>query len=935
MIHQLTDRLQKAGIGLHRLTEADEQEILHLGGGADAVHAWLQAHSSGAAEPDAQLHLQLLSTPGMFWSNAEQAVRAASQERATPRQWLGMLRSAGGIKAGEDRWTGLADWLSSCPEKLLTRDDLLSYIDSHRVILHEDAFSAADNMDDLERLSQEFRSRIAAHNDSWRAGQDAIDSYCADMQELYGPDWLYLMSDDERWSLADLEESRDRYDASLCDQSQTAFDDMVTEYGYHFDNAFAFEDDRLVVVDEQAASRFLFEGIIDDVRLEYTTDGLDSFKELALWCENASPWHERDTIHFGPVGQGRCIGWVRFGTTRLQVPLTAEESLALLDAMPGPDAWVRQDGSRFVAGHDIYYPPGHESPYIRSPFIVHDTSRGCFLYKPLQGAEKPFPTLKAAVDAHNRAQLPQTRTRRVLVIDEVQSARHQAGRKDGYCMTSAQVGSLTAEYTRVMQRKAAFEQAMRDRYGSSTFGHYMTEAEQAELGGIEDSLHRLRETFEAERNRVPAAPFERNWHELLMKRMLRYAADGGFDRVAWTTGAQQNRRNDLTRVVQGVSRDADWQSDRYFKVRYNHNSETGFYVRPDGTIYDSTIGLDGRHIDEVFGFALSARVQSLAVGESLSGIDLTLGQKSLATFYDVRLTGFMAGYVSRWGSRVEQVRLPLLSQDGMDCSGGLLMHSVEVSPAMRESLVQGQPMFMRGPGGALYGFTVGSQVYLTERGMRPDTLVHEYTHVWAAAMQHGNPEGWRSVKDLLRATPLWSEVTSDSLYLNIRDNDDLVASEALARISGRVNAAKLEKMAGGAVPAMAASILERLRQALHTFWSWVGRHMFDIRSFRSVDEVTDRVLHDLLRGHRLEPGRVLASAPDAEVSRISHVAVFNGRGGVPHIRCKVDGVQQTGVPVKPQDLDSISDRSLLPVLAERYFAKALDLGITRTEALKR
>ena len=41
---------------------------------------------------------------------------------------------------------------------------------------------------------------------------------------------------------------------------------------------------------------------------------------------------------------------------------------------------------------------------------------------------------------------------------------------------------------------------------------------------------------------VPAAPFEKNWHELAFKRVLRYAAENGYDFVAWTTGAQQAER---------------------------------------------------------------------------------------------------------------------------------------------------------------------------------------------------------------------------------------------------------------------------------------------------------------------------------------------------------------------------------------------------------
>ena len=492
-------------------------------------------------------------------------------------------------------------------------------------------------------------------------------------------------------------------------------------------------------------------------------------------------------------------------------------------------------------------------------------------------------------------------------------------------MTPSEAESLQTEMARALQEKHAFEQSLRDRYGSEVFGHYMTEAELHGLGALDDRVRKLGAGLMADSRRVPAAPFERNWHELLMKRMLRYAVDHGLDRLAWTTGAQQNRRNSMTRVVQSVARDPDYQSDRYYRIRYNGDSETGFYVRPDGIVYDSVIGLNGRHIDDVFGSALSARVQSLGVGEELTGVDLTLGEKSLATFYDVRLTRFMADYVRQWGAQVVPVRLPLLSQDGMDCTGGLLMHSVEVTPAMRESLSKGQPMFMRSPSGTLYGFTVGADVFLTERGLRTETLVHEYTHVLASAMQHGNPEGWQAVKDLLRSTPLWSEVTSDSLYHNIREDDDLVASEALARISGRKGAEKLQEMMQGREAGEAASILERLRLALQTFWGWVGRHMFDIKTFRSVDEVTDRVLYDLPRLDA--PGQVMQCADGDKASRITDIHVFMGRGGLPHIRCRVDGVQQMGVPLQGADVHSFPEAELTE-LAARYFL----VGLKNTDA---
>ena len=52
---------------------------------------------------------------------------------------------------------------------------------------------------------------------------------------------------------------------------------------------------------------------------------------------------------------------------------------------------------------------------------------------------------------------------------------------------------------------------------------------------------------------IPSAPFEKNWPELAFKRMLRYAAENGFDKLAWTTGAQQAERYNLGSVIDSVS----------------------------------------------------------------------------------------------------------------------------------------------------------------------------------------------------------------------------------------------------------------------------------------------------------------------------------------------------------------------------------------------
>ena len=41
---------------------------------------------------------------------------------------------------------------------------------------------------------------------------------------------------------------------------------------------------------------------------------------------------------------------------------------------------------------------------------------------------------------------------------------------------------------------------------------------------------------------IADAPFKTNWDEFVQKRLLRYAADNGYDGIAWSTGKQQAER---------------------------------------------------------------------------------------------------------------------------------------------------------------------------------------------------------------------------------------------------------------------------------------------------------------------------------------------------------------------------------------------------------
>ena len=81
----------------------------------------------------------------IFYSNAEYAVKMVPHEKASPTQWLKMLEKKGGIKAGEDQWLGLSDFLTFSKQRIITKQEILSYINSHKITIQERLLNKQEN----------------------------------------------------------------------------------------------------------------------------------------------------------------------------------------------------------------------------------------------------------------------------------------------------------------------------------------------------------------------------------------------------------------------------------------------------------------------------------------------------------------------------------------------------------------------------------------------------------------------------------------------------------------------------------------------------------------------------------------------------------------------------------------------------------------------
>ena len=775
----------------------------------------------------------------VFVSNAKIAVLGIKQEKATPEQWLKMVEKNGGLKAGEDKWIGLSDWLKASDKKTLTKQEVLDYINENQIQIEETTYSsnnAVETTPEFKALQEEFKQIAKGYEDEARRN---LDEYEAKLAKKYNLPENYfdttVLNSDESKAHSSLSRitAEEIYNA--------AWLDMVDRYGDDFEIAFWRGYDGIRVDNAEAAGILLglpIDRPIYHLREDYTTKGLEGNREIALTVPTIEPWNANDEVHFGDAGEGRAIAWVRFGETTTPTDETVAAKKAVEDYL----ASMREKyGSK----------EGEETDAMTADEISHLQS---LTAKEIESRENGL---------------------RVLVIDEIQSKRHQEGRERGYGF-DGDVAKAREDADEAYRKVVSFENDMTSKYGDQYWTGDATNEEVAHWELLRSELDRLGVIYEnlAEKQRksVPEAPFEKNWAELAMKRMLRYAAENGFDKVAWTKGNQQAERCNLSKSID------------YIEAKRNEN---GTYDLDVATVDDSHFveerGISETRLSELVGKEIALSIvkethENKDGKTTIEGDGLRIGGEGMRAFYDQMLPSFMRKYGKKWGATVQDVTLPYVEE------AGRTMHSVDVTDSMRESVTQGQPMFYRRPNGTVYGWTNGTTVYLTESGMNPNTPIHEYTHIWADAMRKHNPEGWASIVKLLKGTPVWNEVMADTNYVNIHGDENNVASEALSRISGRENSAKMEAMAQLMIDEnandtvkknRARKLLDRMRKALQEFWSWVGKELFGIKNFERIEQVTDRILYDLVSGTDLNPVSSFDTSA-AERAEIIRAAKANG-----------------------------------------------------------
>jgi GNAT superfamily N-acetyltransferase len=365
---------------------------------------------------------------------------------------------------------------------------------------------------------------------------------------------------------------------------------------------------------------------------------------------------------------------------------------------------------------------------------------------------------------------------KVLFLEEVQSDWGQKGKKEGFSLTSEEKSKLIEEHRGVLAELQDIDAKIIEAVDNKNIGKnifQLTERKQELL----DLSEKLKDQIF--RNKAPQAPFVTDtnaWTKLGLKVALKEAVAQGADKIAWTTGEQQNDRYSLEKIAD--------------EVRYSKNADGTYKIiaYKDGENVSENKRLNEKDLESNFGKDVAQRIidgvgENIEGEKSLTGENLKVGGKGMKGFYGSPTEGSLGivgnvakslfkqepktvgivkgkqtdqivnqgwtrisdneveGYISTKDGSVNEKktfdtpnqaklwikdRLNELSEEKNIST----QHSIDITPELKASMEQGQPLFQLNDKGEILGFTHNGKIYLNGEKITANTTMEEAGHIW-------------------------------------------------------------------------------------------------------------------------------------------------------------------------------------------------------------
>lgn len=478
-----------------------------------------------------------------FYSHMGKVIDEMKMPRLGAANGINYLKGRG-VKDEEIKWSGIEEFFAD--KKSVSKEELQEFVRNNQLVIEEEVLGDKDNIELTEREQQrvdryrEIREEAAAEIDKlledgpldlhaeWQASKELAESPMG-LGYIARSDFRLLGEAAENYYQKEL---RDRKEPSPTSAEWRAFVNRNDDFG--FDNS--VDPIRYILSDPVSVARNYD---MSDEDKQYLLD----FAELKKRNDKVAQEWSRDSE---AVKLRDIEAWV---DEAMDAFAAEERILETAKKNMHRTRWKQYSTNGGYNYREILFRmPG--SDYSNSSMVAH-------WKEGVQG-----------ILAHARIQDFDTADGKMLFIEEIQSDWHNEGQKYGYDtgMTqaeketerekiraefmSSEVGQSIIEKVKQQREADGWQQPFRDdneAYEWIAFqpADIISELmEYPHLATAEriDALNDLEKKVKKLEGGVPEAPFSKNYHEFVLKRLMREAAEQGYDSIGWTTGKMQEER---------------------------------------------------------------------------------------------------------------------------------------------------------------------------------------------------------------------------------------------------------------------------------------------------------------------------------------------------------------------------------------------------------
>ncbi len=591
-----------------------------------------------------------------FYSQLERAISERMPTRASVEQVRAIISNPkSGVKADEIKWTGFDDFLNekAAANETITKEAALTYLDQNNVQIVEVTKGGRLSDSEVERI----RTRLVELG--YEIEPDMYDDNEIRLVDAKTDDYV-----EDSFEAAEVPDEVQKL-WSLTQRDETTYGSFVMAGGGYYREV-------LLTLPTQGTQKQIQRGRrINELEADRQTD-TDEYRKLVAEQETSAQKQEYKSPHFA---ESNIIAHLRLNER------TDSEGKRVLFIEELQSDWHQQ-------GRQLGYQD--EAPLTALKAELRNLSA-------IRGRAEVFDKELERLDDKKFEIYKEENELHFVTEDSDNTASAEVLKKLS--------NRLTAKLDTVKENISGIETA-RDEW-------YKANADNRTQQEILTRWHELdiqivKLEIENQKN-VPAAPFSKTWHELAMKHALRFAAENGFDRLAWTTGEQQSERYDLSKQIDKLAYQK--QPDGTYKVSAIKGGE-GIPLNNGRLISEHELEdhvgknvaqkiTNGEGLEQNY----AGNNEPRRIFKELLGVDLKVGGEGMRKFYDEILPAYMQKYGKKWGATIGTTELKITDMPNSEYANYALdhpyrqknfpqVHAIDITPEMRRSvMLEGQPLF--------------------------------------------------------------------------------------------------------------------------------------------------------------------------------------------------------------------------------------------------